>query len=155
VIVSPVFSGKRYAIFGLARSGMAALETLLASGAEIAAWDNREEPRSAVADRVELVDPVSSGLEGCEAVIVSPGIPLNHHPIADAAAAAKVPVIGDIELFAMARPALPAHRVVGITGTNGKSTTTMLVHHLLQTAGMPSRVGGNIGVPVLSGDPLP
>ena len=66
-----------------------------------------------------------------------------------------MPVIGDIELFALARDSLPAHRVVGITGTNGKSTTTSLVHHILTEAGVPARVGGNIGVPVLSADPLP
>jgi UDP-N-acetylmuramoylalanine--D-glutamate ligase len=66
-----------------------------------------------------------------------------------------LPVIGDIELFAMARPSLPPHRVVGITGTNGKSTTTALTHHILQTAGVPSVMGGNIGDPILGQEPLP
>jgi UDP-N-acetylmuramoylalanine--D-glutamate ligase len=65
-----------------------------------------------------------------------------------------VPVIGDIELFALARPNLPAHRVVGITGTNGKSTTTALVHHLLKSAALPVRMGGNIGLPILAQEPL-
>jgi UDP-N-acetylmuramoylalanine--D-glutamate ligase len=64
-------------------------------------------------------------------------------------------VIGDIELFALARPSLPAHKVVGITGTNGKSTTTALIHHILETAGVPSLMGGNIGLPILGRDPLP
>ncbi|MDQ4088214.1 MAG: UDP-N-acetylmuramoyl-L-alanine--D-glutamate ligase, partial [Pseudomonadota bacterium] len=68
---------------------------------------------------------------------------------------AGVPLIGDIELFAQARPGLPPHKVVGITGTNGKSTTTALVHHILKTAGVPSTMAGNIGYPILGQDPLP
>jgi len=107
-----------------------------------------------VAGRVELADPVAIDLSGFAGVVVSPGVPLNTHPIADAARQANVPVIGDIELFALVRPDLPAHRVVGITGTNGKSTTTSLVHHLLRSAALPTRMGGNIGLPILGQDPL-
>jgi UDP-N-acetylmuramoylalanine--D-glutamate ligase len=81
-------------------------------------------------------------------------VPLNTHPIADKARAAGVPLIGDIELFAQARADLPPHKVVGITGTNGKSTTTALVHHLLEQAGLPTRMGGNIGLPILAQAPL-
>lgn len=155
MITSPVFAGKRYAVLGLARSGLSAVECLLASGAQVMAWDNRTEPREAVEGRVELADPVSADLSGYEAVVVSPGVPLNTHPIAEAAARAGVPVIGDIELFARARANLPAHRVVGITGTNGKSTTTSLVTHLLRSAAVPVMMGGNIGVPILAQKPLP
>jgi len=156
MITSPVFAGKRFAVLGLARSGMAAVETLLESGATVMAWDNREEPRNALSWRhgVVIADPVSADLSGCEGVVVSPGIPLNTHPVAGAAAAAGVPVIGDIELFAMARATLPKARVVGITGTNGKSTTTSLVGHILESAGIPVRIGGNIGLPILGEDPL-
>jgi UDP-N-acetylmuramoylalanine--D-glutamate ligase len=155
MIVSDAFAGKRYAVLGLARSGLAAVETLLASGAHVMAWDSREEPRHSLEGRVELADPVNSDISGYDGVVVSPGVPLNQHPIAEAAAKAGVPVIGDIELFALARPRLPPHRVVGITGTNGKSTTTSLVHHLLKNAAIPSRMGGNIGLPVLGEDALP
>ncbi|TCM18073.1 UDP-N-acetylmuramoylalanine--D-glutamate ligase [Novosphingobium sp. PhB165] len=155
MIVSPAFAGKRYAVLGLARSGLAVVETLLASGAHVMAWDARDEPRQLIAGRAELADPVTADLTGYDGVIVSPGVPLNTHPIAEAARRYGVPVIGDIELFALARASLPAHRVIGITGTNGKSTTTSLVQHLLKSAGVDSRVGGNIGVPVLSADPLP
>lgn len=154
MIVSEAFAGKRYAVLGLARSGLASVETLLASGAQVMAWDSREEPRLALEGRVELADPVSADLAGYDGVVVSPGVPLNRHPIADAAAEAGVPVIGDIELFALARASLPAHRVIGITGTNGKSTTASLVHHLLKSAAIPVRLGGNIGIPILSQDPL-
>ena len=155
MISSPAFAGKRFAVLGLARSGMAAVESLLAGGAQVTAWDSREEPRRALEGRVELADPLGIDLAGFAGVVVSPGVPLNTHPITAHAAAAGVPVIGDIELFALARPDLPAHRVVGITGTNGKSTTTALVHHVLQSAALPTRMGGNIGLPVLGQAPLP
>ncbi|MBS0254104.1 MAG: UDP-N-acetylmuramoyl-L-alanine--D-glutamate ligase [Proteobacteria bacterium] len=157
MIVSPAFAGKRYAVLGLARSGAAAVASLVASGAQVTAWDAREEPRAMVAQRhptVELADPCAIDLAGFAAVVVSPGVPINRHPIAEAAQAAGVPLICDIELFAQARASLPAHRVVGITGTNGKSTTTALVHHLLKSAGLPVRMGGNIGIPVLEQAPL-
>ena len=155
MITTPAFAGQRFAVLGLARSGMAAVESLLAGGAQVTAWDSREEPRRALEGRIELADPLSIDLTGFDGVVVSPGVPLNSHPIAAHAAAAGVPVIGDVELFAQARPHLPAHRVVGITGTNGKSTTTALVHHVLQSAALPTRMGGNIGLPVLGQPPLP
>jgi UDP-N-acetylmuramoylalanine--D-glutamate ligase len=155
MITSPVFAGKRYAVLGLARSGLAAVETLLASGAEVMAWDVREEPRMALEDRVEIADPATSDLSGYDGVVVSPGVPLNRHPITEAAAIARVPLIGDIELFSMARRTLPPCSVVGITGTNGKSTTTALATHLLLTAGRQARMGGNIGLPILAQEPLP
>ncbi|WP_373492132.1 UDP-N-acetylmuramoyl-L-alanine--D-glutamate ligase [Parasphingorhabdus sp.] len=155
MIVSPAFAGKRYAILGLARSGMAVLESLYASGAELLAWDNREELRNSIADKAHIADPLESDLTGYDAIILTPGVPLNSHPIVQKAQIDGVPIIGDIELFAQARSALPAHRVVGITGTNGKSTTTALVQHILTSAGVPAVMGGNIGVPILSQDPLP
>ncbi|MFZ5745655.1 MAG: UDP-N-acetylmuramoyl-L-alanine--D-glutamate ligase [Pseudomonadota bacterium] len=155
MITTPAFAGQRFAVLGLARSGMAAVESLLAGGAQVTAWDSREEPRRWFEGRVELADPLGIDLTGYAGVVVSPGVPLNTHPIAAHAAACGVPVIGDIELFAIARPHLPAHRVVGITGSNGKSTTTALVHHVLQSAALPTRMGGNIGLPVLGQAPLP
>jgi UDP-N-acetylmuramoylalanine--D-glutamate ligase len=154
MITTPAFKDKRYAVLGLARSGMSVVESLLAGGAQVMAWDSREEPRRALLGRVELADPVLADLTGFAGVVVSPGVPLNTHAIAGVAERFGVPVIGDIELFAQARDHLPAHRVVGITGTNGKSTTTALVHHILQSAALPVRMGGNIGIPVLSGNPL-
>lgn len=154
MITTTAFAGKRYAVLGLARSGMAAVESLLAGGAEVTAWDSREEPRRALEGRCELADPLGIDLSGFAGIVVSPGVPLNTHPIAKVAEAAGVPVIGDIELFALARPELPPHRVVGITGTNGKSTCTALVHHILQSAAVPTRMGGNIGLPILGAAPL-
>jgi UDP-N-acetylmuramoylalanine--D-glutamate ligase len=104
---------------------------------------------------LSFADPLTIDLTGFTAVIVSPGVPLNRHPIAGHAAKYGVPIIGDIELFAQTRAELPPHKVVGITGTNGKSTTTALVHHILKTAGVPTTMGGNIGLPILGQEPLP
>jgi UDP-N-acetylmuramoylalanine--D-glutamate ligase len=100
-------------------------------------------------------DFTTTDLAAFDSIVVTPGLPLNRHPIAAAAAAAGVEIIGDIELFARARAELPPHKVVGITGTNGKSTTTALVHHILESAGVPSVMGGNIGLPILAQEPLP
>ena len=104
---------------------------------------------------VEVANLEMDDLAEFDALVVSPGVPLNRHPIAAKARAAGTPIIGDIELFAQARAALPPHKVVGVTGTNGKSTTVSLIHHILQTAGIPSRLGGNIGLPILEQEPLP
>jgi UDP-N-acetylmuramoylalanine--D-glutamate ligase len=156
VISSRVFAGRRYAVLGLARSGLATVEALIASGAGVTAWDDREEARDdAMALGADIGNPIEIDLIGFAGVVVSPGVPLNRHPIAAHAREAHVPVIGDVELFAEARGNLPAHKVVGITGTNGKSTVTALVAHMLESADIPTLMGGNIGLPILSRDPLP
>ncbi|KQN09898.1 UDP-N-acetylmuramoylalanine--D-glutamate ligase [Sphingobium sp. Leaf26] len=154
MIVSSAFAGKTYAVLGLARSGLATVATLVASGARVVAWDSREEARALVEGQAELGDPMEIDLAGFDGIVVSPGVPLNRHPIAMRARIAGVPIIGDIELFALARPTLPPHKVVGITGTNGKSTTTALIHHIIEQAGYPTVMGGNIGLPILSQPPL-
>jgi UDP-N-acetylmuramoylalanine--D-glutamate ligase len=155
VITSAAFSGRSYAVYGLARSGLATVEALQASGASVMAWDERAEARGALPTAVRIADPLTTSLEGFSGIVVSPGVPINRHPIAERARQAGVPLIGDIELFAQARAGLPPHKVVGITGTNGKSTTTALVHHILKTAGVPTTMGGNIGLPILAQEPLP
>jgi len=191
VITARAFAGKHYAILGLARSGLATVEALLASGARVTAWDDKEEARDALksspslsrgggsraaadggappplgsAERspspsklgedLTVANFLDSNLTIFDSIVVTPGLPLNRHPIAQRAREAGVEIIGDIELFSRARHELPPHKVVGITGTNGKSTTTALVHHILQTAGVPSLMGGNIGLPILAQDPLP
>ena len=155
MITARAFAGKRYAVYGLARSGLATVEALLASGAKVSAWDVNEEARARAPAGVTVVNLDTADLTQFDSLVVTPGLPLNRHPIAARARAAGLEIIGDIELFARARPELPPHKVVGITGTNGKSTTTALVHHILQTAGVPSLMGGNIGLPILAQDPLP
>ncbi|WP_374614553.1 UDP-N-acetylmuramoyl-L-alanine--D-glutamate ligase [Sphingorhabdus sp.] len=155
MITSDAFRGKRYAVLGLARSGLATVRSLVASGAEVTAWDSKEEARAQVEGDVRFADPMEIDLCSFDGLVLSPGVPLNTHPIANKARDANVPIIGDIELFALARGSLPPHKVIGITGTNGKSTTTALLHHMMQTAGLPSLMGGNIGLPILSQQPLP
>lgn len=154
MITSPAFANRKYAVLGLARSGLGAVRALAASGADILAWDTQPEARDAISDLAQLGDPMEADLTGFDGIVVSPGVPLNTHPIAAKAKESGVPIIGDIELFALARDSLPPHRVVGITGTNGKSTTTMLLHHILKSAALPVRMGGNIGLPILTQDPL-
>jgi UDP-N-acetylmuramoylalanine--D-glutamate ligase len=155
VITAKAFAGKHYAVYGLARSGLATVEALLASGARVTAWDAKEEARAKAPAGIEIANLDEAELSQFDSLVVTPGLPLNRHPIAQRARDAGVEIIGDIELFARARAELPPHKVVGITGTNGKSTTTALVHHILQTAGVPSAMGGNIGLPILAQDPLP
>ena len=156
MITSRAFAGRRYAVLGLARSGLATVEALVASGAGVTAWDEREEARDdAMALGADIGNPLEIDLVGFAGVVVSPGVPLNRHPIAAHAREAHVPVIGDIELFAEAEGDLPPHKTVGINGTNGKSTVTALVAHMLESAGTPALMGGNIGLPILSREPLP
>jgi UDP-N-acetylmuramoylalanine--D-glutamate ligase len=171
VITAKAFAGKKYAVYGLARSGLATVSALLASGAEVTAWDDRLLPGEGRAPgrcdatvpaaldpglrrETEIANLNEIELSQFDSLVVTPGLPLNRHPIASRARDAGVEIIGDIELFARARPELPPHKVVGITGTNGKSTTTALVHHILKTAGVPAAMGGNIGLPILAQEPL-
>ncbi|NYD90666.1 UDP-N-acetylmuramoyl-L-alanine--D-glutamate ligase [Sphingomonas melonis] len=157
MITSPTFAGRRYAVLGLARSGLATVRALAASGAYVVGWDTSADARerASAIDGVIVHDIAELSLDGAAGLVVSPGVPLNTHPLAARAREAGVPVIGDIELFAQARGDLPPHKVVGITGTNGKSTTTALIHHILKTAGVPTLMGGNIGLPILEQAPLP
>ena len=153
MIVARAWAGKRYAVLGLARSGAATVAALVAAGAEVVAWDSDPAQRDGVAG-AQIADLDTLDLAGFDALVVSPGVPLNTHPLAARARAASVPIVGDIELFAQARAELPPHKVVGITGTNGKSTTTALIRHICDVAGLPVLMGGNIGLPILGQEPL-
>jgi UDP-N-acetylmuramoylalanine--D-glutamate ligase len=147
--------GARYAVLGLARTGLATVAALVAAGAQAVAWDDKPEARAqAEALGATIADLMAIDLQGFAGLLVSPGVPINVHPLAQRAREAHVPILGDIELFAAARPHLPPHRVVGITGTNGKSTTTALIAHLIEAGGVPARLGGNIGLPILGQQPL-
>ena len=154
------FSGKTVAVFGLARSGLAAVKALRAGGARAVCWDDKPAAREqALALGGEVMALSDMSWDGIDALVLSPGIPLTHpapHPAVLAAQAAGVEVIGDTELFfrelAQFGPGRP--KVVAVTGTNGKSTTTALIGHLLSRAGYDVDVGGNIGRPVLDLPPL-
>ena len=151
-------------MLGLGRSGLAAAAALRAGGAQALLWDDSPEARAkAEAEGYALHDLTrASALEGVAALIVSPGIPHLYpspHPVVARALAQGVPLDNDIGLFfaSFATPAwdefTTAPRVVCVTGSNGKSTTTALIHHILQAAGRPSQIGGNIGRGVLSLEP--
>ena len=152
MIVSPAFAGKRWGVLGLARTGRAAVAALAASGGQVTAWDDKAAARDSI--NAEIADLNNIDLSGFAGIVVSPGV-AHSAPIFANAHHHGVPVIGDIELFAQALPTMPPCRIVGITGTNGKSTTTALVHHLCATAGIPAAMAGNIGLPMLAQPPLP
>lgn len=153
------FEGKRVAVFGLARSGLTAARALIAGGAEVIVWDDNAEARfKATADGLAVEDFGIADWSTLSALVLSPGVPLTHpepHWTVNMARAAGVEVIGDVELFARTVNAAPAHKrpkVVAITGTNGKSTTTALLGWICRQAGKDTRVGGNIGEGVLGLD---
>ena len=154
------FKGQKVAVFGLARTGIAAALALRAGGAEVLAWDDGQGGRdAAVAAGIVPVDLNTISFDGLTALVMSPGIPLYgpkaHWSVAKAAAA-NVPVIGDVELLAREINAIPEAarpQIVAITGTNGKSTTTALIAHILSANGHDVRMGGNIGTGVLALEP--
>ena len=150
------FEGRTVAVFGLARTGLAAARALVAGGAQVALWDERPEGRAAAeAQGLPLVDLTTADWSEFAALMLSPGVPLTHpepHWTVTKAREFGVEIVGDMELFARAVNAAPEHKrpkIVAITGTNGKSTTTALIGHICASAGRDTRVGGNIGVGVL------
>ena len=149
----PGIEGKIVAVLGLGRTGAATVAALSASGATVWAWDDNETARGSVAPEL-LVDPAKADWRMPEMLVMSPGIPHTHpkpHPAAAAAKSAGKMLIGDIELLYRA---MPTPRYVGVTGTNGKSTTTTLIAHILRQTGKPIEVGGNLGQAALSLQPL-
>jgi UDP-N-acetylmuramoylalanine--D-glutamate ligase len=150
------FEGRTVAVFGLARTGLAAARALMAGGAEVALWDDKPAARAAAeAEGFHLTDLSKADWRDFAAVMLSPGVPLTHpapHWTVERAREAGVEIVGDMELFARAVNAAPEHKrpkIVAITGTNGKSTTTALIGHICAQAGRDTRIGGNIGVGVL------
>ena len=153
------FSGKKVALFGLGGSGMATALSLAAGGAEVTAFDDNAESAARAADAgIEVADLRQADWSTFSAFVLSPGVPLTHpapHWTVERARAAGVEIIGDVELLARERRAVcPDATLIAITGTNGKSTTTALIGHLLKAAGRDVEVGGNIGRAVLDLAPL-
>lgn len=149
----PYASGKTYAVLGLGKTGRATIASLLESGARVIAWDDGEAARSAAAAEFASITlaPVSQWDYGnLAALVMSPGILLSHEAVRKAEASG-VEVLGDIELLYRAQPEAT---YVAITGTNGKSTTTSLIAHILAACGKRVEVGGNLGIAALSLAPL-
>ncbi len=152
------FRDKRVAVFGLGGSGLATCEALVAGGAHVTAWDDGEAGREkARAKSIPLGDLRNADFTAFDALVLAPGVPLTHpspHWSVEKARAAGIEIIGDLELFCREREAIaPGAPFVAITGTNGKSTTTALIAHVLRQAGRDVQMGGNIGTAILSLEP--
>jgi UDP-N-acetylmuramoylalanine--D-glutamate ligase len=158
------FANQKVGVFGLGKAGEATIASLLAGGAEVYAWDDRYEALGTRDQALVSASPIPNAQSlipfrdwpwaELKALILSPGVPLTHpkpHEVVDYAHKANCPVIGDIELLFNA---CPKARYVAITGTNGKSTTTTLIGHILKSAGLKVEVGGNLGTAALSLNPL-
>jgi hypothetical protein len=144
-------------VFGLARSGLSSVRALRAGGAGVFAWDDSAAARKSAEREGARIAPFCDWpWNDIKTLVLSPGIPLTHpkpHEIVQVARAAGVEIVGDVELFAREirrdRTAPGRAPVIAVTGTNGKSTTTALIGHILSCCGFAPEVGGNIGKPVL------
>jgi UDP-N-acetylmuramoylalanine--D-glutamate ligase len=144
------------AVLGLGRTGRSVCRALRDSGARVWAWDDDPARRvEAAGAGVPIVDLGVCNWDRIDRLVPSPGVPLTHprpHRFVRRARAAGIPIVGDLELLVENEP---DRRIVGVTGTNGKSTTTALIAHLLRSAGQGAQLGGNIGLPVLDLLPKP
>lgn len=136
----------RYYIIGLGRTGISVLQWLQQQGiTQIFAWDDNSVSRDQGKQLGATIHEDISGLR-IDTCIQSPGI-CSDHPLVQAASAMGIPIFSDLDLFRYHHKTLP---LIGITGTNGKSTTTALIHHILKSTDFDAIIGGNIGTPVLS-----
>jgi len=159
MILLPHMKGKTVAVLGLGRTGLSAVRSLAASGARVLAWDDNEAARARLTQETNLgaTPPVEWQWPLIAALVLSPGIPFTHpepHELVREARAAGVPVISDMELFVqtLGEKGSRTAPVIAVTGTNGKSTTSALIHHILRRSGYAAQLGGNIGKPVLDLD---
>ena len=150
MITSKNFQNKTYYVFGLSRTGKGAIKCLQASGAKVYAWDdNAENVKSVDSTQAEFITPSEMDWAKIDYLVLSPGIPIigdNANKVVRFAKENNVEIISDLDLLYQA---CPDAKYIGITGTNGKSTTTALVGHILKNCGYKVCVGGNIGVSVL------
>src|SRR5258707_282851 len=161
MIPSRAFANKTVAVFGLARTGLGAVRALVAGGTKVIAWDDSSTARDLGGQAgADLMPWREWPWETISAILLSPGVPLPHpkpHGVVEHANRAHVPVMGDVELFSReirSQADQPGKApVIAITGTNGKSTTTALVGHILNSCGFNAQIGGNIGKSVLELSP--
>jgi len=145
---------KKVAVFGLGKAGKATVDALCKSGVLVYAWDDSESGRQAIIDNkydnLTMIDPAEYNWQEMELLVLSPGIAFTHpkpHNVVNLAKQAQKSIICDIELLYRS---CENAKYIGITGTNGKSTTTALTHHILAESGFKTQVGGNLGIPALS-----
>lgn len=143
------WDNKPLAVFGLGLSGLSVVKAIIKAGGSCVVWDDNSvsvEKAAALGAKVQELDV--NVLKKCAALLIAPGVPFTHpkpHPIVEAARAADTEILGDIELFYRANPEA---KFIAVTGTNGKSTTVSLLQHVLEHAGVPSVLGGNVGTPI-------
>ena len=144
------FAGHGFAVLGLGVSGLSSATALKNAGAHVLTWDDNEDRRTKAAGLgLATAESAEADLSGVDTLVLSPGIPHGHphsHPMIDRARAAGYEIVCDLELLTRAAPDA---RYLGITGTNGKSTTTALIAHILSEIGAANAMGGNIGAPGL------
>jgi UDP-N-acetylmuramoylalanine--D-glutamate ligase len=155
MIVPTCFKGQKIAVLGLGKSGRTVAQALMKAGADVMAWDDQEEAREA-ARKQGIPLTVSEALKWEEVnhLILSPGIPHHYpapHPLVAQAQIAGLKLISDLDVLYQAQPEA---YYIGVTGTNGKSTTTSLIGHILKDCGSLVEVGGNLGIPVMELNPL-
>ncbi|MCD2181771.1 UDP-N-acetylmuramoyl-L-alanine--D-glutamate ligase [Rhizobium sp. GN54] len=158
MIAVTTLRNRNVALFGLGGSGIATAQALVEGGANVTAWDdNPDSVAKAAAAGIPTADLRQVDWSGISSFVLSPGVPLTHpkpHWSVDLARAAGVEIVGDVELFVRERRAhAPDCPFIAITGTNGKSTTTALIAHILKASGRDTQLGGNIGTAVLTLDP--
>lgn len=158
MITPEYLKDSKIAVFGLGKAGMSTLNALLRAGAKVYVWDDGEPARAKLKlenlHGVTIASPEDMPWKDIKLLALSPGIPLTHptpHKVVQLALSAGCPIVCDIEILSQANASA---KFLGITGTNGKSTTTALTGHILKNSGVKSEVGGNIGIPALDLKPL-
>lgn len=155
MIIVDSFAGQNVIVLGLGRSGKATAKALQAGGCRVHVWDDNSSLRAEARNlEYQVTDPMLFDWKTVSALVMSPGIPHTFpepHPVALKARNAGVPIISDVDLLGKTQAAA---KYIGITGTNGKSTTTALIGHILKCARQEVQVGGNIGIPALNLEPL-
>lgn len=155
MVISPLFKDQTVFILGLGKSGRATVQNLRKAGAHVLAWDDQEEARRLASKQgIPLANLASLNWKDVDHFILSPGIPHHYpvpHPLVIRAQSVGLQPISDLEVLYRSQPHA---RYMGITGTNGKSTTTSLIAHILKESGTRVEVGGNLGIPVMDLNPL-
>lgn len=156
MIISSKFKDKTYLVLGLGKTGIGAIKSLAKSGAEVFGWDDNpkqiEIAKGETDGLATFTHPKELNWQEIDAIVLSPGIPTsgeNKHHVVSLAEALEKPMLSDIDLLYIANPHA---KIIAITGTNGKSTTTALIGHILKTKYNNVFVGGNIGKSVLEFD---
>jgi UDP-N-acetylmuramoylalanine--D-glutamate ligase len=160
MIEATFFCNKKVGVFGLGISGISTLSSLIAGGAKVIAWDDNASNNLQYGKSLQIpLDKILFNIQHLEwetidYLILSPGIALTHpvpHPIVTLAKRLNIPIICDVEIL---WNNYPTTNYLGITGSNGKSTTTSLINHIFKSCDIPCQVGGNIGIPVLDLEPM-